>query len=332
MGRRSTELNTIGLVVNPAAGKDIRRLVAHGSVFGNREKVNYTIRILLGFDQITTAPIKLIYMPDPYELIETVIDEVGKSLKNIEFEKAPITVFGDEADTTHFAQYISKKPNVSALVVLGGDGTNRLVAKYSRKIPLFSISAGTNNVFADNIEPTICGTALGYFINGWVKKDQVLERKKILRIFQENIEKGIALVDVVLLDKKEIGARAVWDSSLVKLVVVTQTDSMKTGLSTIVDRVIKISSQDPYGGYVFPNRSGRMVGVAIAPGLVQKIGIGEWGYLQENQSIPINHTDGIIALDGERELPVRSGEKWTVLLDRNGPVKANINQIMEKVR
>lgn len=39
-----------------------------------------------------------------------------------------------------------------------------------------------------------------------------------------------------------------------------------------------------------------------------KIGIGEWGYLQENQSIPINHTDGIIALDGERELPVRSGK------------------------
>lgn len=124
MGRRSTELNTIGLVVNPAAGKDIRRLVAHGSVFGNREKINYTIRILLGFDQITTSPIKLIYMPDPYELIETVIDEVGKSLKNIEFEKAPITVFGDEADTTHFAQYISKKPNVSALVVLGGAGTD----------------------------------------------------------------------------------------------------------------------------------------------------------------------------------------------------------------
>ncbi len=271
-------------------------------------------------------------MPDPYELVETVIDEIGKSLKNIQFEKAPIPIFGDEADTTHFTQYIAKDPKVSALVVLGGDGTNRLVARYSRKIPLFSISAGTNNVFADNIEPTICGMALGYFINGWVKKDQVLERKKVLRIFQENAEKGIALVDVVLLDKKEIGARAVWDSSLVKFVVVTQTDSMKTGLSAIVDRVIKISSQDHYGGYVFPSRSGRMVSVAIAPGLVQKIGIGEWGYLQENQSLPINHTEGIIALDGERELPVRSGENWTVLLDKNGPVKANIKQIMEQVR
>ena len=39
------------------------------------------------FDQITTAPIKLIYMPDPYELIETVIDEVGKSLKTLSLRK-----------------------------------------------------------------------------------------------------------------------------------------------------------------------------------------------------------------------------------------------------
>src|SRR5690349_24031837 len=29
---------TIGLIANPASGKDIRRLVAHGSVFDNEEK------------------------------------------------------------------------------------------------------------------------------------------------------------------------------------------------------------------------------------------------------------------------------------------------------
>jgi predicted polyphosphate/ATP-dependent NAD kinase len=43
---------------------------------------------------------------------------------------------------------------------LGGDGTNRLVARYSRKFPFFLI-AGTNNVFADDIEPTIFGMPLG---------------------------------------------------------------------------------------------------------------------------------------------------------------------------
>jgi len=301
-------------------------------VFGNREKIGYAIRILLGFDQITTTPVNVIFMPDPYELVETVIDEIGGALKNLVFQKAPIPVFGDEADTIHFTQSVVDEQGISALVVLGGDGTNRLVARYSQKVPLFSISAGTNNVFADNIEPTILGMALGYYLNGWVSKDQVLERKKVLRIFLEDTEKDIALIDAVLLDKREIGARAVWDSTLVKLVVVTQTDSLKTGLSTIVDRVTRISSQDRFGGYVIPGEGGPLIGAAIAPGLVQKIRIREWGFLQEKQSIPINHSDGIIALDGERELPVRSEEKWTVLLDGDGPIKADIKRIMELAR
>jgi hypothetical protein len=50
-------------------------------------------------------------MPDPYELVETVIDEIGKSLKKyFSLKKHQIPVFGDEADTTHFTQYIAKEP------------------------------------------------------------------------------------------------------------------------------------------------------------------------------------------------------------------------------
>jgi predicted polyphosphate/ATP-dependent NAD kinase len=30
----------VGIIANPASGKDIRRLVAYGSVFDNNEKVN----------------------------------------------------------------------------------------------------------------------------------------------------------------------------------------------------------------------------------------------------------------------------------------------------
>jgi predicted polyphosphate/ATP-dependent NAD kinase len=35
-----------GIIANPAAGKDIRRLVAHGSTFDNNEKVNIVHRVL----------------------------------------------------------------------------------------------------------------------------------------------------------------------------------------------------------------------------------------------------------------------------------------------
>jgi predicted polyphosphate/ATP-dependent NAD kinase len=38
---------------------------------------------------------------------------------------------------------------VSAIVVLGGDGTHRLVAATCGQIPLMALSTGTNNVFPE---------------------------------------------------------------------------------------------------------------------------------------------------------------------------------------
>ena len=75
MDRRFTELNKIGLVVNPAAGKDIRRLIAYGSVFGNQEKVNYTLRLLRGIESVVSEPVEVMYMPDPYDLVGSVEDD-----------------------------------------------------------------------------------------------------------------------------------------------------------------------------------------------------------------------------------------------------------------
>ena len=42
-------MTTVGIIANPASGKDIRRLIAHGSVFDNQEKVNIVRRVMLGF-------------------------------------------------------------------------------------------------------------------------------------------------------------------------------------------------------------------------------------------------------------------------------------------
>ena len=43
-------MTCVGIIANPASGKDIRRLVAHGSVFNNNEKVNIVRRVILGLD------------------------------------------------------------------------------------------------------------------------------------------------------------------------------------------------------------------------------------------------------------------------------------------
>ena len=46
---------------------------------------------------------------------------------------------------------------VRAIVVLGGDGTHRVVAKACGDVPLCAISTGTNNAFPELRETTVAG-------------------------------------------------------------------------------------------------------------------------------------------------------------------------------
>ena len=58
-------MGKIAIIANPASGKDIRRLVAHGSVFDNNEKVNIVKRMLSVFDELGIK--KVLFMPDYFQ-------------------------------------------------------------------------------------------------------------------------------------------------------------------------------------------------------------------------------------------------------------------------
>ena len=63
-----TERTLVGIIANPASGKDIRRLVAHGSTFDNNEKINIVRRVLLGLDAAGVSEVA--YLPDTYGIVE----------------------------------------------------------------------------------------------------------------------------------------------------------------------------------------------------------------------------------------------------------------------
>ncbi len=42
----------VGIIANPASGRDIRRLVAYGTVFDNNEKMAIVRRVLLGLEAV----------------------------------------------------------------------------------------------------------------------------------------------------------------------------------------------------------------------------------------------------------------------------------------
>ena len=55
-------MSIVGIIANPAAGKDIRRLVAQGRFVSNQEKVNIIKRILGGLDAVGVE--RVVIMPD----------------------------------------------------------------------------------------------------------------------------------------------------------------------------------------------------------------------------------------------------------------------------
>ena len=331
MDRRFTELNKIGLVVNPAAGKDIRRLIAYGSVFGNQEKVNYTLRLLRGIESVVSEPVEVMYMPDPYDLVGSVEDDFPSG--KIIFHRAPIPVFGDEVDTLNFTDWAVNEEKVDALVVAGGDGANRLVAKKSALTPLFSLFGGTNNVFAENIEPTVMGLAVGFFLENYSLREKVVKKSKILRARSKEAGKEeLALVDVVVVEKTSVGARAVWEPELVRLIVVTQSSPLKIGLSSVVGRLISISPEEERGAVVELGEGGEMVKAPIAPGLVEEIKIRRWEFLPLGASISLPCQRGVLALDGEREIILREGENWEIRLEDTGPRRVDVEKLMSLVQ
>ena len=57
---------SIGIIANPASGKDIRRLVSHATIIDNNEKINIVERIVLGAQALGVERVYM--MPDSYNM------------------------------------------------------------------------------------------------------------------------------------------------------------------------------------------------------------------------------------------------------------------------
>ena len=76
-----------------------------------------------------------------------------------------------------------------AIVVLGGDGTQRFVAGACGKVPIVPLSTGTNNVFPESREATIAGLATGLVAAGKIPAAEATVRNKFLRLEIDGVQK-----------------------------------------------------------------------------------------------------------------------------------------------
>ena len=315
---------TVGIIANPAAGKDIRRLVAHGRFVPNQEKVNILKRILAGLDAVGVEHV--VMMPDISALGRGALDNTSFSL-SVEFLEMP--VFNDELDSTRAAGMMADM-EVGSLVTLGGDGTNRAVAKGSRDLPLVPVSTGTNNVFPEMVEGTIAGLAAGVVACGKVPRESATTATKRLEISVDGEMRDIALVDVAISKERFVGSRAIWDIDTVDELYLTRAEPSSIGLSAIGAQLQPTYMTDDRGLHICIGRGGTTVLAPVAPGVIAQVSIARWSTMEFGEAIAVKLSPCTVALDGERTFSIKPGQKAHVSLTNNGPLVVSIDAVLRE--
>jgi len=307
---------SVGIIANPASGKDIRRLVAYGTVFDNQEKVNIVRRILLALDALGVG--RVLAMPDYYGIVRRAAEGVRSDRPlRLDDEMLDMPLTGTQIDSQRAAELLCTE-GCGCIVTLGGDGTNRMVAKGCRDVPLMPVSTGTNNVFPLLIEGTTAGLAAGVAALG-CGEGCTVRRSKKLTIFKNGEASDIALIDAVVLQSRFIGSRAMWEVENMRCCAVTRGEPHNIGVASVVGNLSPITPEDPHGGFLQFDPQRADVFAPIAPGLFLPAGVASFRTFRSGEEIEVAPVPSIIALDGEREVDLHTGDSASIRLDRDGP-------------
>ena len=307
----------IGIIANPASGKDIRRLVAHASVFDNEEKRRILRRAVLG--AVAAGARDFVYLPDSHGLAAAAFDGVAAPLCHAPVEM-PRTA--DALDTIRAAERM-RAAGCAVVMTLGGDGTNRALALGWRNAPLIAISTGTNNVFPRMVEGTIAGAAAGLIAGGAVTLADVAQQVKTVSVEIEGEADDLALVDVVLVAQRHTGARALWQPELLRVAVLARAEPAATGIAAIGGLLCPTADADEGGLVLWFGPGGVCLRAPLAPGLYRDIGVHEWRALALGEAIDLEGP-GVLALDGERERALRPGRRARLRVRRDGPLMIDV--------
>jgi predicted polyphosphate/ATP-dependent NAD kinase len=323
-------MKPVGIIANPASGKDIRRLIASGTVVTNQEKINIIIRMVKAMDALGIEQVFI--MPDPSHLGKRVIDEIASELTTTEVAILDMPyILGTFKDSLRASQQM-REQGFAAIIVMGGDGTSRVVAKACGDIPLVPVSTGTNNVFPQMVEGTLAGLGAGAIASGKVDTDKGCYRAPVLELrSQEGELVDIALVDLVVVDAMDTGSRAVWEPERIRELFLTRAHPCEIGLSSIGGWLCPIETIGETGLHVVLGPEGTTrVSAPIAPGLISDVNVVRHELFDEKTPMLITHTPSTIALDGEREVVLREGEHMSVTFNRHGPLVVNLKRTLEE--
>lgn len=306
----------VGLVTHSGAAQDVRRLTSLARTIDVHERVNAMARVLAGLAGVPDVQVH--HLSEPTRVVERALATLGALPEAIAVDARPARApqARDAAGTRRTAAALAEA-GAACVVTYGGDGTNRAVAAGWPDAVMIPLPGGTNNAFAQRVDPTAAGLAAALYATDPGAFAADVRRAPRWRIAVAGRPEEIALVDVALVSDEWIGAHAVWDPERLIEAVVVHADPTVPGLAGVAGMATTAGGAPP-GVHLSFGRPGRRVLAALGPGrltplcvsAVRRVGVGE----------PVTmRGPGTLALDGEREMVLRAGETARVSLAADGP-------------
>ncbi|MFV0385471.1 MAG: ATP-NAD kinase family protein [Paracoccus sp. (in: a-proteobacteria)] len=309
----------VGIIANPISARDIRRVISHAGNLPINDRANIVLRMLASL--AATGVEEVLMMPENggirFHLMRSIDREerLGHSVfPRIRYLDMEVTATAE--DSARAARMMCEQ-GVAALVVLGGDGTNRVVVQNCGDTPVAGVSTGTNNAFPELREPTITGLAVGLAVTGQVAPERALVRNKWLHV-DINDRREIALVDVAVVQDRFVGARAIWKTDGFRDLFVTFGLPQAIGMSSIAGLCDPLDRNTPEGRHIrLSPDAPRQLLAPIAPGLIDRVGIASVERMAPEQLFHPAIPAGSLAFDGERELTFTESDDVTVQIVPN---------------
>lgn len=321
-------MSTVGIIANPASGKDLRRIISCGLTVTNQVKENTIQRMLLAMDALGVD--SALIMPDRSSLARRVLLEVEGDLRQLQVSQLEMPyVMGTQDDSIRATALLVER-GADVLIVLGGDGTSRVVSKRCADVPILPISTGTNNVFPEMIEGTVAGMAAAALVTGVVTRKEVCRRAPLLELVNEQNEVvDHALVDLAVIDAADVAARAVWEPQRIRELFLTQARVDTIGMSAIGAQVEPLAPFSGRACRLLLGEGERRITAPIAPGLMAQLQISDHRLFESGETLPIGLTPCVVALDGEREVFIPEGQGHGVRYNTDGPWVVDIRKCMQ---
>ena len=317
-------MSTVGIIVNPHAGKDIRRLTSAAGQTSDAAKIGVLRRVAAG--ALEQGIDRLLLSTDTHHLAERAVQGLVGPTELIE---SPLT--GSHLDTIASAAAMWKH-GADVVVVLGGDGTCRDVATGWPQLPLIAISTGTNNVFPSYVDATSAGVAAALIACGDVDLGEVSVLAKRITVDIDDPECAStvhesALVEAALINTPFVGARAVTDPSTIRWVIACIASPASTGLASIAGRVHPVGRDEAGGVMIHLGAGAREVRVPLAPGAFVTVAVESVEAVATATALELPG-GGVLAFDGERTLPVAANSRITASITQSGPRVIDVDRTL----